>query len=442
MDKKNIKLIITDLDNTLYDWFHPWYKSFKVFIDDVLENTNIEENELLEQIKSIHQKHGTSEYSFDLLLGELKLFQDNYPKEKIEQLRHTFYKTKKDYLKLYPGVLELFTHLKQNNCKIIAYTESMEFYAKDRVKKLGLDGILDVLFTPKDHEIPENIKRYYSERHYALQSTKLKTLENKHKKPDKHILEDILYEFKSIDKSNILYLGDSLTKDIQMANDVGILSVHAKYGESHLSQEYELLKKVTHWTENDVLREKKITSEHVNADIVLKASILELFDFVSFNNEGESMTNTIDIWKKVIDVQMHFNDIELKIRQFAVTLTTLIIGGFFALSGTGKISKSISLGDYEINTISIAFISTAFIWMIFYFMEQVWYHPLLIGAVKEGMNLEKIISKEIDVDGLTNTIGKNSPTSIFWVKLHSKHKARVVYWGMIAILLIIAYIFR
>ena len=73
MDKKNIKLIITDLDNTLYDWFVPWYKSFTVFINDVLEKTTISEDELLAEIKKIHQKHGTSEYTFDLLLKELTI---------------------------------------------------------------------------------------------------------------------------------------------------------------------------------------------------------------------------------------------------------------------------------------------------------------------------------------------------------------------------------
>lgn len=445
MDKRNIKLIITDLDNTLYDWFHPWYKSFKIFIDDVLLNTNIQEEILLKQIKTIHQKYGTSEYSFDLLLSELEVFQQHYPKDKIEQLRYKFYKTKKDYLKLYSGILEFFTHLKQNDCKIIAYTESMEFYAKDRVKKLRLDGIIDVLFTPKDHNVPEDIQRYYTDKHYTLQSTKLKTLENKHKKPNKFILEEIINQFQDINKNNILYIGDSLTKDIQMANEVGILSVYAEYGTSHLKDEYELLKKVTHWTEEDVLKEKQTTSKNIQPNIVLKASILELFNYVTFDtpSQQDSLVNTVDIWKKTIDVQMHFNDIELKIRQFAVTLTTLIIGGFFALRGTNKITECISIGNYSINTISIAFVATAIIWLIFYFMEQVWYHPLLKGAVIEGMNLEKQISKHTNTDGLTTTIGKNSPSSFLFIfKLHSKDKAKIVYWGMIVVLLFVAWIFN
>jgi len=443
MNKKNIKLVITDLDNTLYDWFNPWYKSFKFFIDDAMAHTNIKETKLLEEIKTIHQKHGTSEYSFDLLLDELECFKEEYPKDKIEELRHGFYKTKKDYLKLYPGVLEFFTLLKQNNCKIVAYTESMEFYAKDRIKKLGLDGVIDILFTPKDHKVPENIKRYYSSDHYKLNSTSLVTLDNKHKKPDKSILIDILNNFEEINKDEVLYIGDSLSKDILMANEINIISVYAKYGVSHLKSEYELLKKVTHWTEADVSKEKEITSQIIKPNITLVSSILEIFNYCTFSNfSDENLTNTVDVWKKTIDVQMHFNDIELKIRQFAISFTTLLLGGFFALRGTNKIVESLPLGNYNISTISIAFFSTALIWLIFYFMEHVWYHPLLLGAVKEGINLEEQISKKTQKNGLTRTIGKNSSTKFLWEwELRSTDKSNIFYLGITSILVIIGVLF-
>ena len=33
----------------------------------------------------------------------------------------------------------------------------------------------------------------------------------------------------------------------------------------------------------------------------------------------------VEIWKKVIDVQQHFNDIELRIRNMAITLSQLCL---------------------------------------------------------------------------------------------------------------------
>ena len=32
MKKPIIDLVITDLDNTLYDWFEPWYHAFSAFL--------------------------------------------------------------------------------------------------------------------------------------------------------------------------------------------------------------------------------------------------------------------------------------------------------------------------------------------------------------------------------------------------------------------------
>lgn len=35
--------------------------------------------------------------------------------------------------------------------------------------------------------------------------------------------------------------------------------------------------------------------------------------------------NAIEIWKKVVDVQQHFNDLEMRIRNFALTTAGVLI---------------------------------------------------------------------------------------------------------------------
>ncbi|CAM4322419.1 hypothetical protein PARU111607_13735 [Palleronia rufa] len=45
-----------------------------------------------------------------------------------------------------------------------------------------------------------------------------------------------------------------------MAQDAGILDVHAAYGQAQDREQYELLKEVTHWTDQDVKREQEIQS--------------------------------------------------------------------------------------------------------------------------------------------------------------------------------------
>lgn len=445
MKKKNIKVIITDLDNTLYDWFVPWYKSFKVFVEEVTKNTSINEIKLLEDIKKIHEKHGTSEYSFDFLVKELIILEKDYPhdSEQLNSLRHKFYKTKKNYLKLYPGVLDTLILLKSKECYIVGFTESMEFYSKDRVKKLGLDGILDFLYSPEDHDIPRDFERYYDKSYYGLKSTIYKKLPLNHKKPDVKVIEDILETIDpKIKLDEVLYIGDSLTKDIVMAQEANVNDVYAEYGVSNHKNEYDLLKKVTHWTDEEVEKEKSIKKEHIEPSYVLHASFSEIFRYFTFNNKSlndkDKVDGLIQIWDKTIDVQMHFNQLEFKVRQFAISLSSLILGGIFALIVTKKIEPIIIINDITIHTLSIGFYFSAIVWFVFYLVDRHWYHVFLKGAVMEALEIENELKEYLPISGLSNTIGKySSSKTIPYVNLKisdSNSRLNVFYGSIISVL--------
>jgi FMN phosphatase YigB (HAD superfamily) len=68
-----------------------------------------------------------------------------------------FRKTREKYLKLHPGVAETLKKLKRQGVFIVCYTESMAFYSNYRIRKLGLDGLLDSLYSPPDHALPKNL---------------------------------------------------------------------------------------------------------------------------------------------------------------------------------------------------------------------------------------------------------------------------------------------
>jgi hypothetical protein len=59
------------------------------------------------------------------------------------------------------------------------------------------------------------------------------------------------------DVSEVMCVGDSLMKDIVMAQGAGVTDVWAKYGESHRRDGYDLLRRVSHWTPQDVERERR-----------------------------------------------------------------------------------------------------------------------------------------------------------------------------------------
>jgi FMN phosphatase YigB (HAD superfamily) len=64
MTVKKKTALITDLDNTLFDWVDVWLKSFRAMLNEIIRISDVSEKKLIPEIQAIHQKYGTSEYSF------------------------------------------------------------------------------------------------------------------------------------------------------------------------------------------------------------------------------------------------------------------------------------------------------------------------------------------------------------------------------------------
>lgn len=83
--------------------------------------------------------------------------------------------------------------------------------------------------------------------------------------------------------------------------------------------------------------------------------------------------------------------------------------------------------------------------MLFFFVDVYWYHPLLVGSVNKGAEIEKNIGSELkDFINLTQVVGKESPKEIklsfrkkvYWKKeYHSKDKAKLFYMGVFWVLI-------
>jgi hypothetical protein len=150
--------------------------------------------------------------------------------------------------------------------------------------------MLEVLYSPEDHSLPhgsvrEKIRKYPAES-YDLQRTEHRHTPRGEMKPNPAVLLDIIREVGG-DVETTIYVGDSLVKDVSMAQDAGVLDVHARYGTAHTREEYELLRSVTHWTADQVERERTASSRTVRPTFVLDRSfqeILDLFEFHSFRD--------------------------------------------------------------------------------------------------------------------------------------------------------------
>lgn len=297
--KPSKKVVISDLDNTLFDWFDIWYGGFRAMLDMLVESTGVPEELLLPEIKKIHEKHGTSEYL--LVAEELPIVCNKFHGDEFLRIsrlaRQRFEEGRTRAMKLYPTVEETLSYIKKQGCLIVGYTESMGIYSNYRLHKLGLDCLLDSVYSPPDHQLPKSPSSIdidlYTNHEERLRVTKLRHTPTGELKPNARILLEITREL-NVSLSDCIYIGDSLMKDIAMAQDAGVDDVWAEFGVVHEKAEYELLRAVTHWSFAAVEKEKNLSRRHIFPTYVLHRTLSELkdlFTFVPFNIEKNQAVN-------------------------------------------------------------------------------------------------------------------------------------------------------
>ncbi|MFO1124630.1 MAG: hypothetical protein U1E25_04615 [Methylocystis sp.] len=145
----------------------------------------------------------------------------------------------------------------------------------------------------------------------------------------------------------------------------------------------------------------------------------------------------IEIWKKIVDVQQHFNDLELRIRNFALVVTGAFLGlGGYAIKDAGIINAF----GYEVSIAGLVVFSAILPLIAFYLMDRLWYHRLLDGSVRAGIDAEtalKDLGYKVD---LGSKISEHSPFTLWLTKkkIHSKTKMDTFYLMLVAALLIVA----
>ena len=82
----------------------------------------------------------------------------------------------------------------------------------------------------------------------------------------------------------------------------------------------------------------------------------------------------IEAWKQTVAVQMHFNDLAIRIRSFALTAVAALLTASGLAQGQGN---------------RLVLVAALVLWAAFYLMDRWWYYHLLLGAVTHGLALEE-----------------------------------------------------
>lgn len=144
---------------------------------------------------------------------------------------------------------------------------------------------------------------------------------------------------------------------------------------------------------------------------------------------------TIDLWKTVVGVQQHFNDIGWRIRSLAITALTFTLGAaFFGYLN----AENVSFGSVSFNPSALVPLLGLSIWLLFWFADGVWYHRLLKGAQAAAAPIEESL-KRLGIDaGLSTEITKASRAG--WgpfEEMSSTQKLNIFYGAGVCILCLV-----
>lgn len=140
--------------------------------------------------------------------------------------------------------------------------------------------------------------------------------------------------------------------------------------------------------------------------------------------DDNEINRIIDVWKATIDVQKHFNDLCLKIRQLAIASLGLFLGSYGYLIKNSEDIESILLKP---ESIAISIFSS-FIWTAFFINDFWGFHKFLVGSVKHGVSIEEKYKELLPEICLSEKIKQESATSKFlFLKMDSKNRIWLFY---------------
>jgi hypothetical protein len=157
------------------------------------------------------------------------------------------------------------------------------------------------------------------------------------------------------------------------------------------------------------------------------------------DKEDQYLTHMLEAWKTSIEVQQHFNTLEMQIRNFAITVLTAVLGAA-ALSLGSEYRARMWLGRFEVPLASLIFFAGLVAWGAFYFMDRFWYHRLLRGAVSHAQAIEKALEKDLPGIGLSSAIAQASPVGFGRKKrwaIHSSGRLDIFYGFIAGIVLVL-----
>lgn len=164
---------------------------------------------------------------------------------------------------------------------LVAHTESKLFSATGRMQLLGLTEYFSMLYCREASKSSHPSAGSFSKPLSGFPQNRVSELSHHQRKPNVEVVTEIC-EREGVPVSEAAYVGDSIARDIMMANEAGIYSIWAKYGSKSSKQDYEKLVRISHWSDEDVVRERVLAgkAQDVRPNAVLESSFDEILNHI------------------------------------------------------------------------------------------------------------------------------------------------------------------
>lgn len=161
----------------------------------------------------------------------------------------------------------------------------------------------------------------------------------------------------------------------------------------------------------------------------------------------EEIQMIIDVWKTTVQVQQHFNTIEMQIRNIAITVLTATIGAAVLVfseslnpSSNTAVANTPTIPNIPISILKISpagwiLIAGLIAWLSFFMMDRLWYHRFLQASVDHARFLEDELKTDFPYIGLSKQIKHGSPFKLFGREIHSQNRIDFFY-ALIGLILI------
>lgn len=290
-ERPKIDSLILDMDNTLYDWVAFFVPALYRMAEVAGTLLHVPTELVLQELRKVHRKYGNTEHPFALL--ETGLVQSAFPqatrKETHDALQpafHAFNRERAAHLRLYPEVASTLAVVRAAGCRVFGHTEATVVNIEYRLLKLEIADFFDGVFASEwnglSHPDRSGASKRFGQRVRVLPTTA--------RKPNPEALRVLLDEIHAVPERT-LYVGDSLSRDVQMANQVGVLAAWAEYGSNSRGEElWAKLVHVSHWPGESVATADNERLGHVSVKLEYRpiarfGQLLEEYEFTSHKSD-------------------------------------------------------------------------------------------------------------------------------------------------------------